>query len=156
MKLYLAQHGNAVAKEENPERPLSDLGEQDVRSVASRLGDAGIEVTRVWHSGKTRAVQTAEILARSILSGRKIESVKGISPNDPVAEFASDADVWDEDTLVVGHLPFMSRLVSLLVVGDVGQELVCFSPGSLVCLERDKADRWVIAWMLRPELFCDE
>ena len=153
MKLYLAQHGNAVSKEEDPERPLSDQGEQDVHSVASRLGDAGIQVTRVWHSGKPRAVQTAEILAKRIQSGRKNEFIKGLGPNDPVTEFATDADVWNEDTLVVGHLPFMSRLVSLLVVGDAEHELVRFSPGSLVCLERYDADHWVIAWMLRPELF---
>jgi len=153
MKLYLAQHGNAVTKEEDPERPLSEQGEQDVRSMASRLGDAGVQVTRVWHSGKPRAVQTAEILARRILSGRKIECIKGLAPNDPVAEFASDADVWDENMLVVGHLPFMSRLVSLLIIGNAEHELVRFSPGSVVCMERNDADRWCIDWMLRPELF---
>jgi len=153
MKLYLAQHGDAMSKEEDPGRPLSERGEQDVRSMSSRLGDAGIQVTRVWHSGKLRAEQTAEILAKKILSGRKTECIKGLAPNDPVAEFASDADVWDEDMLVVGHLPFISRLVSLLMVGDVQHELVCFSPGSVVCLERGDADRWIIAWMLRPEFF---
>lgn len=153
MKLYLAQHGNAVSKEEDSLRPLGEQGRQDVRNMASRLGDAGIQVTRVWHSGKLRAEQTAEILARRILSGRKIESIRGLGPNDPVAEFASDADVWDEDLLVVGHLPFMSRLVSLLMVRDAEHELVRFSPGSVVCLERDAADRWGITWMLRPELF---
>jgi phosphohistidine phosphatase len=155
VKLYLAQHGNAVSREEDPERPLSDQGEQDVRRMASRLGDAGIQVSRVWHSGKLRAVQTAEILAKRILSGRKTEFIKGLAPNDPVVEFARDADVWDEDTLVVGHLPFMSRLVSLLLAGDAEHELLVFSPGSLVCLERHDADCWVIAWMLRPELLHD-
>jgi phosphohistidine phosphatase len=49
----------------------------------------------------------------------------------------------------------MSRLLSLLLVDDAGHELVRFSPGSVVCLERDATDRWVIAWMLRPELFYD-
>ena len=152
MKLYLVQHGQAVAKEQDPERPLNDQGERDVQGMASRLGDAGVQVTRVWHSGKARAARTAEILAKRVLSGRKVELLKGISPNDPVAEFASDADVWDEDTLVVGHLPFMSRLVSLLTVGDAEHPLVQFSPGSIVCLEREDAHHWVIAWMLRPEL----
>ena len=153
MKLYLAQHGHAVSKEEDSERPLSAQGEQDVRRMASRLGDAGIQVTRVWHSGKQRAAQTADMLAKKVLCGRKTERLKGLGPNDPVTEFATDADVWDEDTLVVGHLPFLSRLLSLLLVDDVQHELVRFSPGSLVCLERDAEDRWGIAWMLRPELF---
>ena len=155
MKLYLVQHGKALAKVEDPERPLSEQGEQDVRNVASQLGDAGVQVVRIWHSGKQRAARTAEILARRVLSGRGIEKIKGISPNDPVADFASDADVWDEDTLVVGHLPFMSRLVSLLTVGDAEHALVQFIPGSIVCLERQDDHHWVLAWMLRPELFPD-
>ena len=46
------------------------------------------------------------------------ETIDGIAPNDPVEEFAADVDVWQEDTLVVGHLPFMSRLVSLLMSGE--------------------------------------
>ena len=156
MKLYLVQHGTAFTKEEDPERPLNEQGEQDVRHVASQLGDAGIRVTRLWHSGKLRAARTAALLAKTVLSGRSVETIKGISPNDPVDEFASDADVWDEDTLVVGHLPFMSRLVSLLTLGDAEQELVQFTPGSVVCLERQEGHRWVIAWMIRPDLFCSD
>ena len=155
MKLYLVQHGEAVAEEEDPGRPLSSQGEQDVLRMAARLGDSGIRVTRIWHSGKQRAAQTAKILAKKVLSGRKTELIKGISPNDPVTEFASDADVWHEDILVVGHLPFMSRLVSLLTINDAGRELVHFTPGSIVCLEREDAHHWVIDWMLRPELLGD-
>ena len=156
MKLYLVQHGKAFAKEEDPERSLSDQGEQDVRNVALQLGDAGVRVARVWHSGKQRAALTAGILAGKVLSGRTIEAIKGISPNDPVVEFASDADVWDEDTLVVGHLPFMSRLVSLLTIGDAGHELVQFTPGSIVCLERQDDHHWVVVWMMRPELLSED
>jgi phosphohistidine phosphatase len=156
MKLYLVQHGKALAKEDDPGRSLSDQGEHDVCNMASQLEDAGVQVARIWHSGKQRAALSAEILAGKVLSGRTIEAIKGISPNDPVVEFASDADVWDEDTLVVGHLPFMSRLVSLLTIGDAGHELVQFTPGSIVCLERQDDHHWVVVWMMRPELLSDD
>jgi len=152
MKLYLVQHGQAVPKEVDPERPLSEQGREDVSRVATRLGEAGVRVVRVWHSGKLRATETAGILAGEVCSGKQVEMIKGIQPNDPVDEFASDADVWGEDTLVVGHLPFMSRLVSLLVAGDSKHELVHYTPGSVVCLQRDDTDRWVISWMLSPGL----
>ena len=152
MKLYLVQHGDAVSKQEDPGRPLSEQGVQDVQAVAAFLGDAGIKVARVWHSGKRRAEQTAEILAKAVLPGGRAERVEGISPNDPVGEFATDADVWEEDTLVVGHLPFMSRLVSLLTNRDTDTEMVQYKPGTLVCLERLDAEQWVIAWMLRPDM----
>ena len=152
MRLYLAQHGLAVDKQDDPARPLSEAGVRDVRHVAQQLGAAGVQVARVWHSGKRRAGQTAEILARAVLSGGRAEVIEGINPNDPVGEFATDADVWEEDTLVAGHLPFMSRLVSLLTTGDTDTGLVQYQPGSLVCLERVDAERWVILWMIRPDM----
>jgi phosphohistidine phosphatase len=156
MKLYLVQHGKAVPKEEDPERPLSDDGRDDVRRVAACLGDAGIRVTRLWHSGKLRAAETAGILAVKVCSTKQVEVIEGIRPNDPVDEFASDADVWNEDTLVVGHLPFMSRLVSLLAAGDSGHELVRYTPGTVVCLERNDSDHWEINWMLSPGLLQED
>ena len=152
MKLYLVQHGEAVSRQEDPERPLSEQGLQDVQAMADFLGKAKVKVERVWHSGKCRAVQTADMLARAVLSGGKAEAVEGLNPNDPVGEFATDADVWEEDTLIAGHLPFMSRLVSLLVTGDADVERVAYQPGSVVCLERVDAEQWVILWMLRPDL----
>jgi phosphohistidine phosphatase len=57
------------------------------------------------------------------------------------------------DTLVVGHLPFMARLVSHLVVEDEDKPLTAWQPGSIVCLERADHTHWQINWMLRPELF---
>ncbi len=155
MKLYLVQHGEAVSKQEDPERPLSEQGIRDVQAMADLLDHAPVKVARVWHSGKRRAAQTADILARAVLSGDKAEAVEGVNPNDPVDEFATDADVWEEDTLVAGHLPFMSRLVSLLVTGKSDTELVAYQPGSVVCLERVDAERWVILWMLRPDMVAE-
>jgi phosphohistidine phosphatase len=152
MKLYLVQHGEAVAKNIDPERPLSAQGVRDVTAVAGVLHDAGVRIDRAWHSGKRRARQTAEILVSALAPAGTVEQADGINPDDPVTVFAEDADVWDQDTLVVGHLPFMARLVSLLVSGDVERELVSYSPGSVVCLERCDAE-WRLLWMLRPELF---
>jgi len=152
MKLYLAQHGLALSKEEDPERPLSEAGRQQVACLARLLGDAGVRVQRVWHSGKPRALQTAACLARRVMPRGQPEPVTGLGPKDPVDEFVADADVWQEDTLVVGHLPFMSRLASLLLLRDADRELVSYRPGSVLCLERIDHERWVLAWMLRPEL----
>jgi phosphohistidine phosphatase len=152
MRLYLAQHGHATDKQDDPARPLSEAGMRDVRQVAQQLGDAGIQVARAWHSGKLRAEQTAVLLAKRVLPNGKPEQADGIAPNDSVEEFIADVDVWQEDTLVVGHLPFMSRLVSLLMTGNHDRECVQFMPGSIVCLERIRPEHWVLVWMLRPDL----
>ncbi len=151
MKLYLAQHGEALSKAEDPERPLSVQGRHEVEAIAALANEAGMRVARAWHSGKLRAEQTAQILARTMLPRGKVTSIGGINPNDPVEDFIADADVWQDDTLVVGHLPFMSRLVSLLLVGDPERTLVSYSPGSVVCLERSGEHGWVMLWMLRPD-----
>jgi phosphohistidine phosphatase len=156
MRLYLVQHGAALAKEVDPARPLSEPGRRDVQAMANLLGGAGIRVERVWHSGKSRAEQTAQLLAKAVLPRGRIEQVGGIGPNDDVAGFVSDADVWEQDTLVVGHLPFLSRLVARLVAGDPERQLVGFLPGSVVCLERCDLDRWILLWMLRPDLLARE
>ena len=56
MKLYLVQHGEACAKDVDPERPLTDQGNADTDRLAAFLKQAGIQVERVIHSGKLRAV----------------------------------------------------------------------------------------------------
>jgi phosphohistidine phosphatase len=152
MRLYLIQHGAALAGEVDPARPLSESGRQDIQAIAAFLKGAGIRVERVWHSGKLRAEQTAHLLAKAVLPRGRIEQVGGIGPHDDVAGFVSDADVWEQDILVVGHLPFMSRLVAWLVAGDPEREVVGYVPGSAVCLERRDVDRWMVLWMIRPEL----
>ncbi|MGD2138656.1 MAG: phosphohistidine phosphatase SixA [Gammaproteobacteria bacterium] len=153
MRLYLAQHGEAVPKAEDPERPLSEQGSRDVLAVAALLQAGGVRVEKVWHSGKARAEQTARLLAGAVLPrGRKPQAIEGIAPNAAVADFSVDADVWEEDTLVVGHLPFMARLVALLTTGDSEREIVAYCPGSVVCLERADAGHWLVLWMVRPDL----
>ncbi len=153
MKLYLAQHGEAVPKAADAGRPLSGQGSSDVRAIAALLQSAGVRVERVWHSGKLRAEQTARLLASALLPrGRKPQAIEGIGPNAPVAEFSVDADVWEDDTLVVGHLPFMARLVALLTTGDSERDIVAYCPGSVVCLERADAGHWVVLWMIRPDI----
>ncbi|MHC4696650.1 MAG: phosphohistidine phosphatase SixA [Planctomycetota bacterium] len=152
MKLYLVQHGEALPKEADPQRPLSDRGREDVERMAAFLGGAGIRLGTVWHSGKLRAEQTAELLAASLGVGVRLEKVSGINPLDPTNEFARTIAKRTEDMMVVGHLPFMAKLVSHLIVLDEAASTVAFRPGTIVCLELTEEGQWHVVWMLRPEL----
>ena len=151
MKLYLVQHGDALAKNIDPDRPLSEMGQLDVERMAGALAEH-IEISRVIHSGKTRARQTAETLAGYIDSELPVEIFNSINPNDPVEAFAQLVDDWSDFLLVVGHLPFMSKLVSLLLTGSAEEAVVSYSPGSIVCLESTGEGGWQLLWMVRPEL----
>jgi phosphohistidine phosphatase len=152
MKLYLLQHGDALPEQANPDRPLSERGLEDVRRLAEFVWNHSILVKHVYHSGKTRARETAEIVAARMATGVKIEATTGLNPNDPVEPWTEQINSWQEDTLLVGHMPFMGRMASYLLSGNSGSQFVDFEPGSMLCLEQDEPSHWAIAWMLKPEL----
>lgn len=151
MKLYLMQHGDAVSKELDPERPLSEAGRKDVERIGSFLSKTSFQPKRIFHSGKTRALQTAKIVANRAVPTVVMEALSGIGPKDAVEPIAKKARDWSDDVLLVGHLPFMARLVSLLVKSKA-DDAVAYQPGSIVCVERDEDGDWRVAWMIRPEL----
>jgi phosphohistidine phosphatase len=151
MKLYLVQHGAAAAKEDDPERPLTAEGRADVKRLAAFLKRAGVRVERVIHSGKLRAKQTAECLADATATGIELETSGLINPDDDPRAFDWQSDSWDLDTLIVGHLPFLAKLLAHMIVGDEAPLLVDFQPGTLVCVRRVDGG-WVIDWMIRPQL----
>lgn len=152
MKLYLVQHGEAAAKDVDPERPLTQRGSDDVAAVAACLARAGIGVGRVIHSGKLRARQTAEILAAGIARGIEPGVSDRLDPLDDPAALDWRCQSGGEDTMLVGHLPFMANLAALLLTDDAEAALINYQPGSVLCLETDREDNWRINWMLRPEL----
>ena len=152
MKLYLAQHGEACGKDIDPGRPLTDQGREDIERLAEFLGRAGIEVERVIDSGKLRAAQTADLLAAALAPMAELETNDRIDSNDDPRAFDWEQATGGRDTLVVGHLPFLARLVSLLVVEDLDRPIAAYQPGSVVCLELDTDGHWQINWMIRPHL----
>lgn len=152
MKLYLAQHGEAVDAAQDPARSLSEQGVRDVTRMAALLRDKQVTVSHVLHSGKTRAEQTAAIFAEAVLPTGQLKAFAGINPNDDVENFSDIIVSWQDDMLVVGHLPFMSRLVSLLITHNPDREFVSFCPGTIVCLEQQQPGNWVLLWMMRPDV----
>ena len=152
MAIYLSQHGKSASKDVDPERGLTPEGAIEVERVASMLGDAGISVDVIRHSGKRRASQTADLFATALKPEEGVQSQTGIDPLDDVRALA-DALPTDRDEMYVGHLPFMERIVSYLITGDPEMRVVSFKNGGVVRLDWDaEAQRWVIGWTLYPSL----
>ncbi len=149
MKLYLMQHGKAKPKEEDPERGLTEEGIEEVERVAALLGRLGVEVGRIHHSGKKRAEQTAEIVARRL--NLKAERAEGLEPLADIGIWAERLEGLDEDVMLVGHLPHLSKLVSYLLTGNPDLDAISFRFGGVVCLER-KEGKWRLLWAVRPEI----
>lgn len=152
MKLYLVRHGDAVASDVDPERPLSETGRQQVARMAALLSARGVRVARVLHSGKARAQETAAALAAAVAPDATPEARDGLSPNDPVAPLAEASAAWHEDTLVAGHMPHLARLASLLLAGRDVPSSFDFEPAATACLERDEAGAWALVWFVGPSL----
>ncbi len=153
MKLYLAQHGEAIAEADDPERPLSGAGRIDVDRLAAFLGNAGVTVGRIIASGKLRARQTADAFAGLLTPGGAVsETTTGLRPGDSTDWLADVVEQWRDDSLVVGHMPFLGRMVGRLVTGREDDDIVGFTPGTIACLERQMVGKWTIAWVLAPML----
>jgi phosphohistidine phosphatase len=155
MDLYLMQHGQATTETADPERPLTDAGRAAVQRVAKRARAADVRISACLHSGKLRAEQTAQLLVREIGVEPSAEARPGLAPNDPVVPVAQRlrAETEHQSLALVGHMPFLGRLASLLVAGDEQAQVVGFQMGGLVKLE-PKVDRdgFSVAWALPPDL----
>lgn len=158
MYFYLVRHGEAKSELEDPLRPLSVKGKQVVEGVASYLSTLGIQAEEINCSEKLRARETAEIIATGLSIVDRVKPIKGLSPNDEVNPIADLLCSEEKSLILVGHLPFLSRLLSLLVISDPERPIVSFQPGTVVCLSRDDSLKfpspgsgWLIKWVLSPE-----
>ena len=152
MRLYLIQHAKAMAKEADPARPLSWEGRAEAGRMARFLRRVGPPVSQVWHSGKTRAQQTAEIYTEALGIEGGPTAREGLAPNDNVALLRDELAVTTDDTMIVGHMPFVSRLAALLLTGYESPPVVAFVNAGVVCLERTDDGRWVVEWVVTPDL----
>lgn len=152
MRLYLVQHGESLSKDADPTRGLSGKGSSDVEKVSRFVQRLDLSVEAVWHSGKARALQTAEILAKAVNSSEGVIQREGLAPMDPVQPVCSLLHDMTEDLMIVGHLPFMGKLTSALVVGSDSADAVAFRQGGMVCVERDTSDVWRVRWLIIPEI----
>lgn len=153
MRLYLIQHGEATPEEINPSRPLTVKGQEDVRKIALFLKEAGVRPKTIYHSGKTRAKQTAEIIADALEASELSKERKNLLPQDSLEDMTKELLLAADDLMIVGHLPYLSKLSSFLLLGEENKNLIAFQQGGVVCLQRNKEQRWQIAWMIIPYLF---
>ena len=153
MKLYLVQHAKAKSKEEDPDRPLSAEGYADIRKVAAFVAEqANMNVHQIFHSGKTRARQTAEVLGEALRPVNGVLPASGLKALDDPADWASRLVEMNDEIILVGHKPYLPRLAALLICQDTETTVVDFAMGGVVCLVRDLEDRWSVRWMVTPDI----
>jgi phosphohistidine phosphatase len=129
------------------------MGEEEVKRVSKAADKLDIRPSKLFHSGKTRAKQTAEIIVSGLkISDIAIEAVQGLNPNDAVRPWAERISRETKDFMIIGHLPFLDKLASLLICGDENARVIMFRYGAIVCLSQKEDGKWTVRWILTPEM----
>ena len=144
MKLFLIQHAQAKNKVEDPMRPLTDEGKANIKKVAQHVASTAPEITKLWHSEKLRAQQTAQILAEMLKISERLEECPGLTPNDTIAPIKERLMEIKENLAIVGHLPFLDKLASVLLCHSQEARIISFAMGGIVCLNRDQENNWSV------------
>jgi len=150
MTCYLVRHGDAKPEMQDPRRPLSDLGQRQVETVAAAAAARGVKAAEIWHSDKLRAQQTAEIMARFLGTRVITREVQGLAPEDDPIIAQAELRTAPNQVMLVGHLPHLRRLVSLLVSGDPERQRIEVPTAAMVCLVGE-SENWKIDWSLTPD-----
>lgn len=150
MDFYLVRHGEARSAAEDPQRSLSEQGRKDVEQAARAVAAKGVRISAILHSDKLRAKQTAEIMSQFLSPQQGIREVRGLSPDDDPLVARAELEAAEESLMLVGHMPHLSRLTSVLVSGDPEQAIVSFPAAAVVCLSFAE-NSWRLEWTLTPE-----
>jgi phosphohistidine phosphatase len=158
MMLYVMQHAQALPDDMDPERPLSPEGRAAIERVAARAAQLALPVEHIYHSGKLRARQTAEVLAEALRLEHAMEKLEGLGPKDRAEPLARWLRVETQKQaaggiVLVSHLPLLDRLASLLVAGDEEMGVVVIQYAALLALApKGDGKRFAVQWLLTPEM----
>ena len=152
MALYVVQHGKSLPKGQDPEKGLSAEGKKETARIADVAAGYQVRVSRILHSGKKRARETAEILTMRLSPPGGSDACDGMNPLDDVRVFANHLKL-DQNIMLVGHLPFLERLIGLLVCGNPDQTVFKLQNSGILCLDRvAEVKNPVIRWALMPSV----
>jgi len=78
------------------------------------------------------------------------KQISGMAPNDDVEPMRARLTKESKNLMLVGHLPYLSRLVARLLGLPAEKQVVQFEMGGVVRLDRDQTEQWLVRWMVTP------
>jgi phosphohistidine phosphatase len=146
VQVVLVHHGEAAPATVDPRQPLTPEGRSRAERHAQAAAARGVRPEVVWHSGKLRARQTAEIFWRACNALAELSATRDIQPGDPAQWMHDRLRGESRDILIVGHFPHLPRLLGALTRagGDAP-----FPPHGVVALDSsDAGELWRESWRL--------
>ena len=131
-------------------RRLTEFGRMESASIAKWIKQLGFEQPTIWHSNKTRAQETAAIILDHTGWDSVLSEKEGLRPNNPVEPIAMQIIAEDTDLVVVGHMPFMSKMASELVTKNGLETYWNFDTCAGLYLESAGAGSWVVCGFTMP------
>lgn len=154
MRLYLINHAHAVPREaaqDLSQRPLSDKGRHDTRTLAKFLTDKGEKIDRVLHVDTSWTRENAQLLGRE-LGGVKVEATAyPLQADDDIAPFIKEVSGCADNVALAGPGNICLKSISQLLSGRQQPYVASFANGVCACLERAADGAWTLQWMNRPE-----
>jgi phosphohistidine phosphatase len=137
MDLFILRHGLAVEPgthrlSSDADRPLTPKGRRKVSEVARAIKAMEVSFDLILTSPYVRARQTAEIVADELHARKQLELADELKPGgsmEKLIERVGSADGSPERLLLVGHEPYLSSLISLLVFGETGASITMKKAG---------------------------
>jgi phosphohistidine phosphatase len=156
MNLFILRHGLAVEPGtagfgRDADRPLTAEGEHKLRKSAKAMKALELSFDLILSSPYVRARRTAEIVAEAF--EKKVEFTEALTPGGSVKKLIEQLHHHQpapENVLLVGHEPYLSELISLLVSGEAGLGVV-MKKGALckLAVETPRTGRCaVLEWLL--------
>lgn len=145
MRVYLVRHSLAVQEHAglvDAYRYLSEEGRALMSAVGTKLAADGVAFDALLTSPLVRAVQTAELLARSVGYDDVVTALPALCPGVPPEATAEELAARGSSVAIVGHEPGISALGALLVGRPAFPPL---RPGQVSLIERGRA-----MWTLHP------
>jgi phosphohistidine phosphatase len=161
MDLYLLRHGIAVEPgspgyAKDADRPLTPEGERKLGQIAEAMAELKLSFDLILSSPYVRARQTAEIVAATLKAREKLELSDSLTPGGStkkLLDLVNSLKPAPESVLLVGHEPYLSGLVSLLVSGKE-TFTVTMKKGGLCKLSTESLHHGRCAaldWLLTPK-----
>jgi phosphohistidine phosphatase SixA len=150
MIVYLMRHGEAARPGADQPSTLTAKGRSDVERMAHHLASRKVTADILWHSPKTRSIQTAEILLKVLGNTRTVvEKKEELSPNGDIQNIFRELLVQKaEHFFITGHLPSLGDLASHILEDVEHPSPLVFAPAGLTTLEW--RDQWKWLWDLNP------
>ena len=140
MELFLVRHGESKPGIPDPDRNLSEVGIQQVKSFSKAYSSVISGVDAIYCSPYKRAKQTASLIIDGLASknGHEINWNDDLMPSGNVLSLiAFLGNEAKQRILFVSHMPILGSLVDYLT----GEERTFFNTASVASLSMDYPER---------------